>query len=70
MSLIFRLHIALYLMKHNMLTGQMVRKIAVQSNAGDIELTLVPQGSFAEMVRAGGADLGSVITPPRVGTIV
>ena len=45
-------------------------EVAAQSNAGEIELVLVPQGSLAEMVRAGGAGLGGVITPTGVGTIV
>jgi acetate CoA/acetoacetate CoA-transferase alpha subunit len=31
---------------------------------------LIPQGSFAEMIRAGGAGLGGVITPTGVETIV
>lgn len=37
---------------------------------GELELTLVPQGSFAEMIRAGGAGLGGIITPTGVGTDV
>jgi acetate CoA/acetoacetate CoA-transferase alpha subunit len=45
-------------------------EVAAQSNAGELELTLVPQGSFAEMLRAGGAGLGGVITPTGFGTIV
>lgn len=35
-----------------------------------LEVELVPQGSFAEMIRAGGAGLGGVLTPTGVGTIV
>ncbi len=35
-----------------------------------LEVTLVPQGSLAEMIRAGGAGLGGVLTPTGVGTIV
>ena len=45
-------------------------EVAAQSNAGELELVLVPQGSLAEMVRSGGAGLGGVITPTGVGTIV
>ncbi|PTW54384.1 acetate CoA/acetoacetate CoA-transferase alpha subunit [Breoghania corrubedonensis] len=36
---------------------------------GDIEVELVPQGTLAERVRAGGFGLGGVITPTGVGTI-
>jgi len=37
-------------------------------NAGEIEATLVPQGTFAEAIRAGGAGLGGFYTPVAVGT--
>ena len=39
-------------------------------NANEMEVVLVPQGSMAEMIRAGGAGLGGVLTPTGVGTIV
>lgn len=45
-------------------------EVAEQLNAGELELTLIPQGSMAEMIRAGGAGLGGVLTPTGVGTIV
>lgn len=35
-----------------------------------LEVCLIPQGSCAEMIRAGGAGLGGVLTPTGVGTIV
>ncbi len=35
-----------------------------------LEVLLVPQGSLAEMIRAGGAGLGGVLTPTGVGTLV
>jgi len=35
-----------------------------------LEVLLIPQGSLAEMIRAGGAGLGAVVTPTGVGTIV
>lgn len=38
--------------------------------AGEIEVELVPQGTLAERIRAGGAGLGGVLTPTGVGTIV
>ncbi|HHV10952.1 MAG TPA: CoA transferase subunit A [Clostridiales bacterium] len=41
-----------------------------QMTAGELEVTLVPQGSLAEMIRAGGAGLGGVLTPTGVGTDV
>jgi len=37
-------------------------------NSGDMEATLVPQGTFAEAIRAGGAGLGGFYTPVGVGT--
>jgi len=37
---------------------------------GRIELTLVPQGTLAERIRAGGVGLGGVLTPTGVGTLV
>jgi acetate CoA/acetoacetate CoA-transferase alpha subunit len=39
-----------------------------QMTAGELEVSLVPQGSLAEMIRAGGAGLGGVLTPTGVGT--
>lgn len=41
-----------------------------QMIAGDIEVDLVPQGSLAEKIRAGGHGLGGVLTPTGVGTSV
>ncbi|KAE9528394.1 acetate CoA-transferase subunit alpha [Testudinibacter aquarius] len=38
--------------------------------AGEIEVELVPQGTFAERIRAGGAGLGGILTPTGVGTVV
>ncbi|WP_026313244.1 acetate CoA-transferase subunit alpha [Actinobacillus capsulatus] len=38
--------------------------------SGDIEVELIPQGTFAERVRAGGAGLGGFLTPTGVGTVV
>ncbi len=39
-------------------------------NAGELEVVLVPQGTLAERVRAGGAGLGGVLTPIGLGTPV
>ncbi|TDQ56521.1 acetate CoA/acetoacetate CoA-transferase alpha subunit [Mesocricetibacter intestinalis] len=38
--------------------------------AGEIEVELVPQGTFAERIRAGGSGLGGVLTPTGIGTVV
>src|ERR1700676_1214976 len=37
---------------------------------GTIKLDLVPQGTFAERMRAGGAGIPAFFTPTGVGTIV
>ena len=41
-----------------------------QMIAGELEVQLVPQGTLAEQVRAGGYGLGGVITPTGLGTPV
>jgi len=41
---------------------------AVQN--GQLEVELLPQGSLAEAIRAGGAGLGGVYTPTGVGTLI
>jgi 3-oxoacid CoA-transferase subunit A len=38
--------------------------------AGELEVELVPQGTFAERIRAGGAGIGGFFTPTGYGTIV
>lgn len=38
--------------------------------AGEIEVTLVPQGTFAERIRAGGAGIAGFYTPTGYGTVV
>jgi acetate CoA/acetoacetate CoA-transferase alpha subunit len=45
-------------------------EVGRQMNAGEIECELVPQGTLAERVRAGGNGLGGILTPTGVGTIV
>lgn len=47
----------------NPVTGQ-------KMNAGEIDVTLVPQGTLAERIRAGGAGLGGILTPTGIGTVV
>jgi 3-oxoacid CoA-transferase subunit A len=41
-----------------------------QAIAGEIKYTLVPQGTFAERIRAGGAGIGGFFTPTGYGTMV
>jgi 3-oxoacid CoA-transferase subunit A len=41
-----------------------------QMLAGDLEVELVPQGTLAERIRAGGAGIPAFYTPTGVGTIV
>ena len=48
----------------------MNQNVADQVNAGEITVDLIPQGSLAEMIRAGGSGLGGIITPTGVDTIV
>jgi 3-oxoacid CoA-transferase A subunit len=38
--------------------------------SGELDLELVPQGTFAERIRAGGAGIPAFFTPAGVGTIV
>ena len=41
-----------------------------QMNTGETEVELVPQGTLAERIRAGGAGLGGFLTPTGLGTEV
>jgi acetate CoA/acetoacetate CoA-transferase alpha subunit len=41
-----------------------------QMIAGKIGVDLVPQGTLAERIRAGGFGLGGILTPTGVGTVV
>ncbi len=38
--------------------------------SGEIEMELVPQGTFIERIRAGGAGIGGFFTPTGYGTLV
>jgi 3-oxoacid CoA-transferase subunit A len=44
--------------------------LAEQYLAGEIEVELSPQGTFAERIRAGGAGIGGFFTPTGAGTMV
>ncbi|MGH9483332.1 MAG: CoA transferase subunit A [Terriglobales bacterium] len=41
-----------------------------QARSGELETELVPQGTFAERIRAGGAGIPAFFTPAGVGTLV
>jgi 3-oxoacid CoA-transferase subunit A len=38
--------------------------------AGELDLTLIPQGTMAERIRAGGAGIPAVYVPAGVGTVI
>ncbi|WP_312199446.1 acetate CoA-transferase subunit alpha [Anaerospora hongkongensis] len=41
-----------------------------QMNADELQVELVPQGTLAERIRAGGAGLGGILTPTGLGTMI
>ncbi|MBR0164021.1 MAG: CoA transferase subunit A [Lachnospiraceae bacterium] len=45
-------------------------EVGQMMNEGTMKVTLVPQGSMAEKIRAGGYGLGGVLTPTGIGTPV
>src|SRR3984957_11036449 len=45
-------------------------KVQQQMMANKIAVDLIPQGTLAERIRAGGSGLGGVLTPTGVGTTV
>ena len=45
-------------------------EVTEQANQGKLKVTLVPQGTFAERIRAGAAGLGGILTPTGLGTVV
>ncbi len=45
-------------------------KAQQQMMAGKMAVDLIPQGTLAERIRAGGCGLGGLLTPTGVGTIV
>lgn len=44
------------------------REVVAAAQAGEIETELIPQGTLAEALRAGGAGIGGFYTPTSVGT--
>ena len=55
---------------HVGLNPEVARRMNTDVEADKLECVLVPQGTLAERVRAGGAGLGGFLTPTGVGTIV
>ena len=45
-------------------------EVGQRMNDGSMEVVLIPQGSFVETIRAGGAGLGGILTPTGLGTII
>jgi len=48
----------------------MTPEVGQQNTEGTLEVNLLPQGTLAECVRAGGAGLGGVLTPVGIDTLV
>jgi len=55
---------------HVGLNPEVARRINTDIAADRLDCILVPQGTLAERIRAGGAGLGGVLTPTGVGTLV
>ncbi len=55
---------------HVGLNPEVAQRMNTDVAADKLECILVPQGTLAERVRAGGAGLGGFLTPTGVGTIV
>ena len=55
-------HIGSYVGENKLLEEKVIR--------GELDLTLVPQGTLAERIRAGGAGIPAFYTPAGVGTLV
>src|SRR6059058_1294263 len=57
-----RKHIGTYVGENKLLEEKILK--------GEIELELVPQGTFSERMRAAGAGIAAFFTPTGVGTVV
>ncbi len=44
------------------------REFLTRIEAGEVEVELMPQGTFTERIRAGGSGLGGILTPVGIGT--
>ena len=45
-------------------------EVAEARERGELQITLIPQGTLSEAIRAGGAGLGGFYTPTGVGTLL
>ncbi len=50
-------------------SGARASRFEEQYRAGEVELELVPQGTFVERIRAGGAGIGGFLTRTGLGTV-
>ncbi len=55
---------------HVGLNPEVAQRMNTEIEEDKLECILVPQGTLAERIRAGGAGLGGFLTPTGVGTIV
>jgi len=55
---------------HVGLNPEVAQRMNTDVEADKLECILVPQGTLAERIRAGGAGLGGFLTPTGVGTII
>jgi len=55
-------HIGSYVGENRLLESRVI--------SGDLQVTLIPQGTLAERIRAGGAGIPAFYTPTGVGTVV
>lgn len=51
-------------------SGARSSRFEEQYRRGEVELALVPQGTFVERIRAGGAGIGGFLTRTGIGTVV
>ena len=58
------------IVSHVGLNPEVAQRMNTDVEEDKIECMLVPQGTIAERVRAGGCGLGGILTPTGVGTIV
>ena len=59
-----------FIASHVGLNPEVAQRMNTDNEDEKLECILVPQGTLAERIRAGGAGLGGFLTPTGVGTIV
>jgi acetate CoA/acetoacetate CoA-transferase alpha subunit len=55
---------------HFGLNPEVARRMNTDVSADKLECIMIPQGTFAERIRAGGSGLGGFLTPTGFGTII